>query len=122
MDEIFIKNLRIDCIVGILPEERKYEQPLFIDVALGLDFSDVVKTGDLGQSVDYDHLTNQIIDFIQAKKYLLLETAAVEISDFLFSEHAVIEEAEIKIKKPRALAGRAEYASVRIKRSRKDAA
>ncbi len=119
-DTILIKEISVDCIVGVYPDERKQEQPLKIDVSLGLDFSRIVKTGDLGTSCDYDRMTNEIIAFVKFRGFLLLEVAAEELAAMLLRIYTNLATVAVRIAKPNALKGRAEFAAVEIQRTRND--
>ena len=52
LDTIFIKQLRIKTIVGILPRERITPQPIFLDVKLSVDVHTPAKTGDISDACD----------------------------------------------------------------------
>lgn len=45
MDVIRIEGLELRCIVGVRSYERRREQPLRIDVRLGLDLSSAGRSG-----------------------------------------------------------------------------
>ncbi|MFQ5640930.1 MAG: dihydroneopterin aldolase [bacterium] len=120
LDTIHISAIEVDCIVGIYPEERKKKQPLVVDVKLGLDFSQVVKTGELRASCNYDRITDEIITLLEFREYLLLEVAAEELAALLLGLYETVTTLTIHIRKPLALKGRAQYAAVEIQRNKKE--
>ena len=53
MDKIFVDNLKLECIVGILPFEREKTQPLFVSLELETPLEEAGRTGALEKSIDY---------------------------------------------------------------------
>jgi len=119
-DYIRIKGLRVNCITGFFPEELQRKQPLIMDLRLGLDLSVAGKSGRILDTCDYAGVAAEVSALIKFRKYRLLENAAEEIAAMLFGIHKNIANLHIRIKKPRALKGRARYAAIEISRTRED--
>ncbi len=119
-DTIRISGIELECIVGIRQHERKEPQPLWVDLELGLDLSRAGRSGRIGDTVDYDRVADQLIQLVRFREYRLLENAAEELAAMLFGVQPSLEELRIKLKKPKALAGRAHLAEVEVVRSRAD--
>lgn len=83
MDKVFIRGLRISCIVGILPHERELEQDLQADIVMELDLKKAALTGDLNESVDYARVCREVTDFIKHRQARLLESLAYEVCAFI---------------------------------------
>lgn len=111
----YIQNLNIQCIVGILPHERKQKQQLLLDIEVDYDFEAAQKSEYIDDAVDYTKIAASIEQLLLAKKYQLIETAAEEIADLLFYKWPRLEKCSIQIKKPRAIAN-ADFAAVKIVR------
>ncbi len=118
MDLIHVNGLELRCIVGIRSYERRREQPLKIDISLGLDLSTAGRSGYIGDSVDYSTVADQITALLRFREYRLLEVAAEEAAALLFAAHPMIRQATIRLDKPEALAGRARTAAVEMSRNR----
>lgn len=118
MDLIRIVGLELRCIVGLRSYERHREQPLRVDIALGLDLSRAGRSGKITESVDYSGVADAVAALLRFREYRLLEVAAEESSALLFATYPQIGHVEFRIDKPEALAGRARCASVEISRSR----
>ena len=103
MGTIGIEELRISCIVGILPHERIKEQELIIDIELDLDFSNMEREQNIEDTVDYAELADWLEAWIQEKKFLLLETLAAQTVQQMFSRYPRIESIRLKIRKPAAI-------------------
>lgn len=119
-DRIRIEGLRIDCIIGVYPEEALREQPIMIDLALALDLSRAGRSGNIADTCDYDRISREVAALVVFRKFRLLENAAEEIAAMLFGLHEQLDSMQIRIEKPEALSGRARCAAVEISRSRSD--
>ncbi len=86
LDTIFIKQLRIETIVGILPRERITPQPIFLDVKLSVDVRTPAKTGDILDACDYTALAAQVAAFIIEQKFLLIQPLADGVAELLLRD------------------------------------
>lgn len=118
MDLIRVIGLELRCIVGLRSYERRREQPLTLDISLGLDLSAAGRSGQITDSVDYALVADEVTALLRFREYRLLEVAAEEASALLFSAHPGIQQVRLRLDKPEALAGRARAASVETTRSR----
>ena len=67
MDKIFVKDLRVDCIIGILESERVKTQPLLVSMELEKDLKECAKTGDLDKSKEkLCYLKNWLKNFVSS--------------------------------------------------------
>jgi dihydroneopterin aldolase len=119
-DKIFIEGLRVDCVVGIYPHERRRPQPLFVELELGLDTAEAGYTGRIAATCDYARVADEVATLLEFRRYKLLELAAEELAAMLFGVHPMLTEARIRLTKPEALRGRARAAGVEIRRSTRD--
>ncbi len=119
-DRIFIEELRVDCIVGIYPRERKQPQPLLIELELGLDTAEAAYTGRIAATCDYARVADELATLLDFRRYKLLEMAAEELAAMLFGVHPMLTDLRLRLRKPEALRGRARAAGVEIARSARD--
>jgi len=119
-DTIELEGLCLDCVLGVYPDERDREQPVRVDVRMGLPLGAAGRSASIGDTVDYDRASNEIAALLRFRRYRLLENAAEELAAMLFGVHPRIEELELRLCKPQALAGRAAAAVVCIARRRED--
>ncbi len=122
MDTIRIEGLELRCIVGVRSYERRREQPLRIDVRLGLDLRGAGRSGRITDTADYARVADEVTALLRFREYRLLEVAAEEAAAMLLGVHSAVSEVTLRLDKPQALAGRARGASVEITRSREVAA
>ena len=110
-DVISIDGLRVDCVVGIYPQERGRPQPLDVDVRMRLDTRRAGEKERLAHSVDYAMAANQIAFLLRSCRFHMLETAARALSRFLLAppslgeRRAAIDEVSVRLAKPHALVG-----------------
>lgn len=120
MDELSIHGLALSCIVGINPHERVAEQPLRLDVTLGLNTREASRTGKISRTVHYGDVAEQVASLLRFRRYRLLEGAAEEVSWMLLGIYSRLEWVKVRVEKPRALEGLAQAASLTIVRERAD--
>ncbi len=114
---IGIENLKIDCIIGIKPEERSREQEIYIDMKVETDISRCVATDAVTDTVDYVHLSELCKSIAKRGKFRLLEAYAHAVLERVFRDYPV-SWAWICVKKPMQLPW-AKYTTVELQR-RKD--
>lgn len=102
MDKIFINRLRLDCIIGIYPNERIKLQPLEIDLEMCCDIRTAASTKDLNKSLNYAAISDAVIHFCQQAKAELLETLAEDLCSMLAKDFGV-EGVKLTIHKPKAV-------------------
>lgn len=102
MDKIFIKDLTVEAIVGVLPEERTNKQLINLSLTLCLDTFMASKTDHIYHAVNYLDISEQIRDFVKSSRFFLIETLANEVLRILFDRFPV-EKATILVEKPQAI-------------------
>lgn len=123
-DSIRINDLKLDCIIGILPHERKTPQPIIVDVDMSLDLTAAAETGEIRRTIDYAIITEQIIFILEHGKFNLIESAGLAIASWLAAPVPTahlfcVESAEVRIRKPLSLEGKA-VPEIRMKRFNRD--
>lgn len=113
---IGIHQLKIPCIIGILPEERQHTQLLVLDIKIQLDLTSCFESEDLNDTVDYVLLAEICQTLAHEKNYFLLEIFAKDILDEYFRQFP-IQWAWVRIQKPSAIPDAA-YAYVELERYR----
>ena len=102
MDKIVISGLKVDTVIGTLPEERDKTQTLVINLELYLPLQKAGKSDDLFDSVDYSLIESEIIRMSEKSKFFLIERFAEEIADICLKEK-LISSVKIEVSKPGAL-------------------
>ena len=103
MDKIFIHGLELSVIIGVYPHERTNKQPILLDLELGVDISLASASDSLTQTIDYDRLIEQIKICIADTEFLLIETLAEHIAQFILQAFH-IHWLQLRLTKPGAAA------------------
>ena len=114
-----LKQLEIECIVGVYEHERTKTQPIALDIELEYDFTRPAKSDALSDAIDYDHVAKTVTELLQRRRFRLLETMAEEIAQTLFAEIKQLDTLRLEIRKPQAVPTAA-CSFVRIARERRD--
>ena len=101
-DVMYIKDLRIQTIIGIFGWERKVRQEVSIDLEIMFDCKKAAKTDAIEDTLDYKSITKGIIKFVENSKFQLQETLAESIADLVKNEFNVTS-LELRVSKPGAL-------------------
>jgi len=113
-DKIFLQGLKVSCILGTLPRERKKKQPVVLDLAFPAPVRDPARTDDLRQALDYQKIAAGAAEFVSQSRFFLLETLAERLAEMLLRKFK-LKLITLCVAKPNALHN-AESVSVRITR------
>jgi len=114
MDKIHIVGLKVDALIGTLPQERTAKQPLLFDLHISGDFSQAGRTDTLVDTVNYRAVEEKLIELAENSSFFLLEALAEAAAQLCLSFPGV-RSVNIRIAKPCA-ALRGESISVEIDR------
>jgi dihydroneopterin aldolase len=101
-DKIFLRELEVDCIIGVNDWERMVEQTVSIDYEIPCDIREAARTDDLDQAIDYKSISKWIIDFVGDSEFYLVETLAERVALGLLAEFD-IPEISLTVRKPGAV-------------------
>jgi FolB domain-containing protein len=104
MDKVFIKNLHIQCILGVYDWERNTPREAIINVELGVDTKPAARSDNLADCVDYDQLSQQIRALAERARRLTVEALAEDIANLCLSSLRV-QQVMVRVDKPGAVAG-----------------
>ncbi len=115
-DQIFIRNLEIHAILGVLPEERTTPQTVRVNVTLDTDTRSAAASRALADTIDYAALAEAITRLTEDAAHLLVETLAEDIAGLALADQRV-RGVTVEVSKPEALAA-ADAVGVSIYRER----
>ena len=101
-DIIYIKDLRVQAIIGIFGWEREVRQEISIDLELSFDCKRAAKTDAIEDTIDYKKITKGIIKFVEGSAFQLQETLAEGIAALVKNEYKV-NSLRLRVSKPGAL-------------------
>jgi dihydroneopterin aldolase len=103
-DIIYIKDLRIETIIGIFDWERKVKQEVSIDMEFPFDCKKAAATDSIEDTIDYKAITKGVIKLVEESSVQLQETLAESIATFIKDEYGV-KSIKLRVSKPGALRG-----------------
>lgn len=112
-----LKNLRVDCVVGIYPQERATPQPVLFDIELDYDFASAAISDAIEDAMDYDGAATAVTALVQERKFALLETMAEAVATCLLEQMPPVRTVRLEIRKPHAVSA-ADCSFVRVERGR----
>lgn len=120
MDIVFIRDLRVDTIVGVYDWERQIKQTLVFDIDMATDIHRAAETDDLQFAVNYNAVSLRIAAYVEANHTALIETLAESVANLIRTEFSV-SWVRLQLTKPNAVLG-AKSVGVIIERGKKPSA
>lgn len=117
MDIIFIRDLRIETLIGIYDWERNVKQTVILDLDMGADIAKAARTDQIEDTLDYKSVAKRLIQFVSDSHFQLVETLAEQCARIVLEEFGV-PWVRLSINKIGALRG-ARDVGVRIERGRR---
>jgi dihydroneopterin aldolase len=117
MDIVFIRDLRVDTIVGVYDWERQIKQTLVLDIDMATDIQQAAKTDDLQFAVNYHAVSLRVSAYVEANHTALIETLAENVAALIRNEFNV-PWVRLQLTKPNAVLG-AKSVGVIIERGQK---
>ncbi|MCA1335955.1 dihydroneopterin aldolase [Pseudooceanicola marinus] len=96
--KVFVRDLRVEALIGVLGHEQGQRQPLFLDVEMDVLTPDA---DDLDQALDY-RLVGELAEDIAATQIGLVEVFAEHLARRLL-DRAPVQSARVHLRKPQAL-------------------
>ena len=101
-DIIYIKDLRVQTIIGIFGWEREVRQEVSIDLEISFDCKKAAKTDSIADTIDYKKITKNIIKFVEESSFQLQESLAEGIAKLVKDQYKN-SSIRLRISKPGAL-------------------
>lgn len=100
-DRISLKGLRVRGRHGVLAAERELGQEFVVDVTLFLDTAPAAAGDDLGRTVHYGELAEDLARVVAGEPVDLIETLAQRLADVCLARE-LVRSAEVSVHKPAA--------------------
>ena len=111
MDIVYIRDLRIDTVIGIYEWERKRKQTVCVNLKMGTDIKKAAATDSINNTLDYKAISKRVIDFVETHHFQLIETLAEQIADIILKEFKT-PWVKVSLGKPGAIRGAADVGVV----------
>ena len=89
MDIIYLKDLRIDTIIGIYDWERKMKQTVIIDLEMATDIRKAADSDKIDDTLNYKSVAKRLISFVGDSEFELVESLAERIAELVMTEFNV---------------------------------
>lgn len=89
MDIIFLRDLRIETIVGIYDWEREVKQTVILDLEMGADIRAAAASDRIEDTLNYKAVAKRLIQFVGDSRFQLVETLAERCAGIILEEFGV---------------------------------
>ncbi|MCU7932082.1 MAG: dihydroneopterin aldolase [Candidatus Thiodiazotropha sp. (ex Codakia rugifera)] len=89
MDIVFIRDLRIDTVIGIYDWEREIRQTVVFDLEMGADIAKAASSDTIQDTLDYKAVSKRLVAFVRESEFQLVETLAERCAEIVLTEFQV---------------------------------
>lgn len=104
MDIVYIRDLKIDTVIGIFDWERAIRQTVSIDIEMATDIKKAAASDRIEDALDYKSVAKRIIAYVESSDFQLVETLAERITEIILEEYPV-PWLRLRLSKPGAVRG-----------------
>lgn len=119
MDIVFIRELQIECVIGIYDWERKIRQRISLDIDMATDIKKAAGSDNIDDTLSYKTVAKRLIAFVEDSEFELVEALAEKICAIIREEFNV-PWVRLTLHKPGAVRG-SRSVGVMIERGQKPA-
>jgi dihydroneopterin aldolase len=89
MDIVYLRDLRIDTVIGIYDWERRTRQTIILDLEMSADIARAAATDHIDDTLNYKAVAKRLIDFVGNSDFQLVETLAERCTEIIREEFGV---------------------------------
>ncbi|RLT94219.1 dihydroneopterin aldolase [Ketobacter sp.] len=104
MDIVYIRELKIQTVIGILDWERAIKQSVVLDLEMASDIRPAAASENIQDALDYSAVAARITGFVEQSEFLLVETMAEQVAAIVLEEFKV-PWLRLRLSKPGAIRG-----------------
>jgi len=86
VDKLFLRELKIETIIGFLEWERRVKQTVSIDLEIGADSRAAAAVDAEKGALNYESVATRLVEHVGGAQYHLVETMAEAIAKIVISE------------------------------------
>ncbi len=86
MDKIFLRELRVETIIGFWDWERRIKQIVSIDLEIGTNARVAAESDAIAGTLNYEQLAKRLIDFVGSAQYQMVEALATAVGRIVVTE------------------------------------
>ncbi|MHB9036299.1 MAG: dihydroneopterin aldolase [Armatimonadota bacterium] len=102
MDKVHIRDIALQCVIGIFEHERHEKQDVVISVTLHTDLRAAGRTDNFEKTIDYKAVKQRIVSLVEGSSYFLIEALADAIARACL-EFDRVDRVDVTVEKPGAL-------------------
>jgi dihydroneopterin aldolase len=118
-DIVFVRELRIETVIGCYEWERRVRQFVVLDLEMRADARKAAAGDRVEDALDYEKVTTRVAEFVSASEFKLVETLAERVAELVMREFSV-RRLRLTVSKPGAIRN-ARTVGVTIERNADDA-
>ncbi|MEO1573991.1 MAG: dihydroneopterin aldolase [Pseudomonadota bacterium] len=103
-DRIFLRDLRVETIIGIFEWERQTRQIVSIDLTMPGDIRRAAATDHIDDTFNYQAVAERVVTLTEGSSFQLVETLAEKIAELCLSEFGMAW-IDVRVNKPGAVKG-----------------
>lgn len=104
LDIIYLRDLKIDCVIGIWEWERRIKQKIIIDLDMAADVRRAAASDDIQDTLNYKAVAKRLVSFVGDSGFQLVETLAEKVAELVMTEFNV-RWVRVRVNKQGALRG-----------------
>ncbi|MGB5773105.1 MAG: dihydroneopterin aldolase [Sedimenticolaceae bacterium] len=89
MDIVYLRDLRIDTVIGIFGWERRIRQTLVFDLEMSADIARAAASDAIEDTLNYKSVAKRLIQFVGESEFQLVETLAERCAEIIRDEFGV---------------------------------
>lgn len=89
MDIVYLRDLRIDTVIGIYDWERRTRQTIILDLEMSADIARAAASDQIEDTLNYKAVAKRLIDFVGHSEFQLVETLAERCTEIIREEFGV---------------------------------
>ncbi len=89
MDIVFLRQLRIETVIGIYDWEKAIKQPVVLDIEMASDNAKAAASDRIEDALDYKAISKRLKQFVGEAKLELVETLAERCASIIRDEFGV---------------------------------
>ncbi|MDR0993496.1 MAG: dihydroneopterin aldolase [Verrucomicrobiota bacterium] len=102
-DWIHLRDLQVEAVLGVYPEERVRTRPISLNISLACRAHPASASDDLSDALNYEDIEAAAIRIAQEGRFKLIETLAERMATHCLS-HPLVTAVRVVVDKPGALA------------------
>lgn len=104
LDRIFLRDIRVEAVVGIWEWERRITQTVSIDLEFATDARKAAASDSIEGTLDYKRVAKRVIEYVGNAEFQLVESLADSLAAVIVREFGVAW-VQVSVAKPGAVEG-----------------